>query len=158
MVTRDNFLPRIHLFLTGYPLCNFDTSTANNEERVATCSLSNNVCTSRIKLLQNTHGHTWNMYKILSILTTSNTSAIFANTSLFRLCNSGTDLRKLILSCSLCSPVLIIICWKTFLSSTHTRQSETAESMNRLLVNFISYSINNYSKLNEYSLYTYYTK
>lgn len=37
-------------------------------------------------------------WKITIILTTSSTSAIFANTSLFKCCKSGTDLRKLILS------------------------------------------------------------
>lgn len=58
-------------------------------------------------------------------LTTSNTSAILAKTSLLSLCNKGTERRKFIFSWSLWSPVLIMICWKTRLSKTQTLASVT---------------------------------
>jgi hypothetical protein len=74
-------------------------------------------------------------------LTTSSTSAILANTSLLRLCNRGTLRRKLTLSSSRCSPVRIIICWKTRRSSTHTFESDTTVEEKQTCCDLLFYEL-----------------
>lgn len=80
-------------------------------------------------------------YLICQKLTTSSTSAILANTSLLRLCNRGTLRRKLTLSSKRCSPVRIIICWKTRRSSTHTFESDTTVEEKQTCWEFLLYGL-----------------
>lgn len=62
------------------------------------------------------------------LLTTSNTSAILARRSESIFFSRGTLLRKVMLSSSRCSPVLIMIFWKTRRSNIHTLHGVSAEN------------------------------
>lgn len=82
--------------------------------------------------------------------TTSKTSDILASTSEGRLRNRGTLRRKLTLSSSLCSPVRIMIRWKTLRSNTHTLESlTTVHTQQNIIVESCEYR-HHFDKLNTF--------